>query len=84
MLDFQEGVKIIKGCDFKISSSTTMAEAKEALEPYLLKANDRCISCMCNDGLNYNRENLIAVYFRENGLISIIDIHPEVSSLKEM
>ena len=83
MLDFQEGVKVIKGCDFKISSSTTMAEAKEALEPYLLKANDRCISFMCNDGLNLEEENLVIVNFCKNGLIHSIEVNPG-QSLKDV
>ena len=83
MINFQDGIKVIKDCDFKISSSTTMAEAKEALEPYLLRADDRHITFMCNNGLNLENENLVSVFFCKNGLIYSIEIHASGKTIQD-
>ena len=83
MINFQDGIKVIKDCDFKISSSTTMAEAKEAFARYILKANNRSVSFMSNVGLNLEQENLVVVFFSEDGLINAIDIHPNGETIKD-
>ena len=66
MIDFKKGIKIIKGCDLTISTSTTMADIKNIASDHIISYWDvgtgyTWVTLPCDTGLNYEDKNRIAI-----------------------
>lgn len=89
MFDMETGVHVIKGCGFKISSSTTMAEVHRLADQYIKSVyvtdnGYQHVTLMCNSVLNYEAENDIVLCFYGDQKIQSIEVHPTNDSIPDI
>lgn len=77
MIDFQKGVRVIKGCDLILSTKTTMAEVFQLASEHIKRVYEvetgyKHVCLFCNEGLNFEQEtNLWLCSYGDGPLISI-------------
>ena len=62
MLDFKNGIEIIKGCNLRISFDTTMEDVFQAAKEYIIQTDVvnsgyTHVTLLCDMGLNYEEKN---------------------------